>query len=78
MNMSLASTQQGAGLRRVQHFVQQKGPRGSRTFLLAPATSSTALTSGLFGLSKTLRATLEYEHGLVFAEGDDVIVHREK
>jgi predicted SnoaL-like aldol condensation-catalyzing enzyme len=30
---------------------------------------------GLFGLIKTLPSTLKYEHGLIVAEGDYVIVH---
>ena len=30
---------------------------------------------GLFGLIKSLPATLKYEHGLIIAEGDYVIAH---
>src|SRR6266436_3173992 len=73
----LASTQQGAGIRRVQHFVQQKELRGSRAFLVAqlhPAQRSHRACSVSSRRSER-RSNTSTE--LVFADGDYVIVHRE-
>src|SRR4029077_1645846 len=73
------STPQGASHRGLRHFVQQKGLCGAERFWSPTYIQHSAHISpgreGLFGLIKSLPATLKYEHELIIAEGDYVIAH---